>query len=86
MNGTFIDMVLEGGRWYEIYVHLWDSTTVENGTHQLEVKGKHREYSDTINITVVNGEKDDDEEVRFEILSFLPAIVFLVIVLGRKRW
>ena len=53
-NGTFVDMVSRNGTWFEIYTHQWDSNTVLNGDHVIEIRGKHKEYFDAVLLCVHN--------------------------------
>ena len=52
-DGTPGRMTADGK--YQIYFHIWDSTTVADGTHNVKVYGKHDDSSDEIGVVVDNG-------------------------------
>jgi len=50
-NGTPCQASRDG---FETFYHLWDSGAVDNGWHNITVKGKHEQYSDAVSVLVNN--------------------------------
>jgi hypothetical protein len=66
-EGTPGRMTTDGA--YQIFIHVWDSTTVSDGTHNVKVVGKHDEYSDEISVIVTNGGSGGDQPPLIKITS-----------------
>lgn len=95
IDGEFVyeinlfNMENQNGKWYETYYFSMDTRNIPNGRHSIKVIGKHKEYSDEIEIIINNLEPIEEEEPGFipsySGITLIGAILILLITVKRDK-
>ena len=86
-NGYKVIISHDGSLW-EIFHHKWNARSVKNGIHSINVSGKHKQFSDEIQVFVNNTKTVENKNPipSFETGTMLGAIVLgFMIVRNRLR-